>query len=94
MEGEDESDNVREGQQHYSLSATQVISITITGLDGTGQVHLPRVYSCEEEANQWPNLQDLLLHHADIKNAMLLIGQDCPDTLVQLTTVPGNRGEP
>ena len=42
----------------------------------------------------WPHLKDLPLHHAEIDDVALLIGQDCPEALMPLTTIPGGKGEP
>ena len=89
-----------------SQTAARVISLTVTDLSGNNLIRLPQVYSrpnlnlssdnlvTEDEVNQWPHLKDLPLHYADTKEVTLLIGQDCPDALVPLTTVPGARGEP
>ena len=93
-------------EKAHSASTARVASLTVTSLDGAGSVHLPQVYSkpdlhlntdnlvTEEEVNLWPHLKDLPFHHASIEEVTLLIGQDCPDALVPLTTVPGGRGEP
>ena len=69
-------------------------------------VELPRVYSrtdlhlspdnlvSQGEVEQWPHLRDLPLHHPTVEEVTLLIGQDCPEALIPLTTVPGARGNP
>ena len=89
-----------------SQSQVSVLSLTVTDPSGDGRVELPRVYSradlhlssnnlvSQGEVEQWPHLRDLPLHHADIEEVTLLIGQDCPEALIPLTTVPGARGEP
>ena len=46
------------------------------------------------EAARWSHLKGLPLHHAPIDEVMLLIGQDYPDALIPLATVPGGKGEP
>ena len=46
------------------------------------------------EAARWSHLKELPLHHAPVDEVMLLIGQDYPDALVPLATVPGGKGEP
>ena len=93
-------------EKAHSASTARVASLTVTSLDGSDSVHLSQVYSkpelhlntdnlvTEEEVSMWPHLKDLPLHHASIEEVTLLIGQDCPDALVPLTTVPGGRGEP
>ena len=48
----------------------------------------------EAEVRKWPHLKDLPLHHAEIDDVALLIGQDCPEALMPLTTIPGGKGEP
>ena len=48
----------------------------------------------EAEVQKWPHLKDLPLHHAEINDVTLLIGQDCPEALMPLTTIPGGKGEP
>ena len=45
------------------------------------------------EVEQWPHLRDLPLHHATVEEVTLLIGQNYPEALIPLTTVPGARGE-
>ena len=42
---------------------------------------------------KWPHLKDLPLHHAEMDDVTLLIGQDCPEALMPLTTIPGGKGE-
>ena len=48
----------------------------------------------EAEVQKWPHLKDLPLHHAEIDDVALLIGQDCPEALMPLTMIPGGKGEP
>ena len=43
---------------------------------------------------RWSHLKGLPLHHAPADEVMLPIGQDYPDALVPLATVPGEKGEP
>ena len=89
-----------------SQSQVKVLSLTVTDPAGDGRVELPQVYSWTDlhlspsnlvsqgEVEQWPHLRDLPLHHAEIEEVTLLIGQDCPEALIPLTTVSGARGEP
>ena len=89
-----------------SQSRVKVLSLTVTDLEGGGMIELPQVYSRSDlhlssdnlitrgEVERWPHLRDLPLRHAAIEDITLLIGQDCPEALIPLTTVPGARGEP
>ena len=85
---------------------TRVVSLDVESSDGEGRVHLGQVYARDSlpidprnrvtmsEAARWSHLKGLPLHHAHIDEVMLLIGQDYPDALVPLATVPGGKGEP
>ena len=89
-----------------SQSRIKVLSLTVTDLEGREMVELPRVYSrtdlhlspdnlvSQGEVEQWPHLRDLPLHYTTVEEVTLLIGQDCPEALIPLTTVPGAWGEP
>ena len=84
-----------------SQSQVKVLSLTVTDPTGDGRVELPQVYSqtdlhlspsnlvSQGEVEQWPHLRDLPLHHAEIEEVTLLMGQDCPEALIPLTTVSG-----
>ena len=85
---------------------TRVVSLEVTDPDGEGKLHLGQVYTRDSlpidprnrvttnEAARWSHLKGLPLHHAPADEVMLLIGQDYPDALVPLATVPGGKGEP
>ena len=87
-------------------TTAQVISLKVSNLDGSDELTIPQVFArpnlrlsssnlvTEEEVQKWPHLKDLPLHHAEIDDVTLLIGQDCPEALIPLTTVPGRKGEP
>ena len=45
----------------------------------------------EAEVQRWPHLKDLPLHHAEIDDVTLLIGQDSLEALMPITTVPGGK---
>ena len=87
-------------------TTAQVISLKVSNLDGSDELTIPQVFArpnlrlsssnlvTEAEVQKWPHLKDLPLHHAEIDDVTLLIGQDCPEALIPLTTVPGRKGEP
>ena len=87
-------------------TTAQVISLRISNLDGSDELTIPQVFArpslrlsssnlvTEAEVQKWPHLKDLPLHHAEIDDVTLLIGQDCPEALIPLTTVPGGKGGP
>ena len=87
-------------------TTAQVISLRISNLDGSDELTIPQVFArpnlrlsssnlvTEAEVQKWPHLKDLPLHHAEIDDVALLIGQDCPEALMPLTTIPGGKGEP
>ena len=89
-----------------SQSRVRVLRLTVADPEGRETIELPRVYSrtdlhlspdnlvSQEEVEQWPHLRDLPLHYATVEEVTLLIGQDCPEALIPLTTVSGARGEP
>ena len=72
----------------------------------TSNIVLPQVFAqpnlhlsssnlvTEAEVRKWPHLKDLPPHHAEIDDVALLIGQDCPEALMPLTTILGGKGEP
>ena len=90
----------------HNRTPTRVISLEVTDPDGEGKLHLGQVYTRDSlpidlrnkvttnEAARWSHLKGLPLHHAPADEVMLLIGQDYPDVLVLLATVPGGKGEP
>ena len=87
-------------------TTAQVISLRISNLDGSDELTIPQVFArpnlrlsssnlvTEAEVQKWPHLKDLPLHHAETDDVTLLIGQDCPEALMPLTTIPGGKGEP
>ena len=89
-----------------SEATARVISLKISNLDGSDELTIPQVFArpnlhlsssnlvTEAEVQKWPHLKDFPLHHAEIDDVTLLIGQDCPEALMPLTTIPGGKGEP
>ena len=87
-------------------TTAQVISLKVSSPDGSEELTIPQVFArphlrlsssnlvTEADVQRWPHLKDLPLHHAEMDEVMLLIGQDCPEALIPLTTVPGKKGEP
>ena len=93
-------------EKENNETTAQVISLRISNLDGSDEITIPQVFArpnlrlsssnlvTEAEVRKWPHLKDLPLHHAEIDDVALLIGQDCPEALMPLTTIPGGKGEP
>ena len=92
-------------EKENNKTTAQVISLRISNLDGSDEITIPQVFArpnlrlsssnlvTEAEVRKWPHLKDLPLHHAEIDDVALLIGQDCPEALMPLTTIPGGKGE-
>ena len=93
-------------EKENNETTARVASLKVSSFDGSGEVAIPHVYArpklrlsssnliTETEVQRWPHLRDLPLHHAEIEEVTLLIGQDCPEALMPLTVVPGGKGEP
>ena len=93
-------------EKENNETTARVASLKVSSFDGSGEVAIPHVYArpklrlsssnliTETEVQRWPHLRDLPLHHAEIEEVTLLIGQDCPEALMPLTVVPGSKGEP
>ena len=93
-------------EKENNETMAQVISLRISNLDGSDEITIPQVFArpnlrlsssnlvTEAEVRKWPHLKDLPLHHAEIDDVALLIGQDCREALMPLTTIPGGKGEP
>ena len=93
-------------EKESNETTAQVISLRISNLDGSDELTIPQVFArpnlrlsssnlvTEAEVQKWPHLKDQPLHHAEIDDVALLIGQDCPEALMPLTTIPGGKGEP
>ena len=93
-------------EKENNETTARVASLKVSSFDGSGEVAIPHVYArpnlrlsssnliTETEVQRWPHLRDLPLHHAEIEDVTLLIGQDCPEALMPLTVVPGSKGEP
>ena len=87
-------------------TTARVVSLRVSSLDGSEELTIPQVYArpnlhlsssnlvTEAEVQRWPHLKDLPLHHAEIDDVTLLIGQDSPEALMPITTIPGGNGEP
>ena len=87
-------------------TTARVVSLRVSSLDGSEELTIPQVYArpnlhlsssnlvTEAEVQRWPHLKDLPLHHAEIDDVTLLIGQDSPEALMPITTIPGGKGEP
>ena len=92
-------------EKENSEATARVISLKISNLDGSDELTIPQVFArpnlhlsssnlvTEAEVQKWPHLKDLPLHHAEIDDVTLLIGQDWPEALMPLTTIPGGKGE-
>ena len=93
-------------EKENSEATARVISLKISNLNGSDELTIPQVFArpnlhlsssnlvTEAEVQKWPHLKDLPLHHAEIDDVTLLIGQDCPEALMPLTMIPGGKGEP
>ena len=93
-------------EKENSEATARVISLKISNLDGSDELTLPQVFArpnlhlsssnlvTEAEVQKWPHLKDLPLHHAEVDDVTLLIGEDCPEALMPLTTISGGKGEP
>ena len=87
-------------------TTARVVSLRVSSLDGSEELTIPQVYArpnlhlsssnlvTEAEVQRWPHLKDLPLHRAEIDDVTLLIGQDSPEALMPITTIPGGKGEP
>ena len=106
IQGRPETMSLTTLDKKRNRTPTRVISLDVTDPDGEERLHLGQVYARDSlsidprnrvtmsEAARWSHLKGLPLHHAPIDEVMLLIGQDYPDALVPLATVPGGKGEP
>ena len=82
------------------------LSLTVEPLDGTDQVYVTRLWTVdklnassrsipsEQDARQWPHLQDIKLPSISEKEVRLIIGTNVPDAFWVLEERRGNRGEP
>ena len=87
-------------------ATARVVSLKVSSLYGNEELAIPQVFArpnlhlnssnlvTEAEVQRWPHLKDLPLHHAEMDDVTLLIGQDYPEALMPLTTIPGGKGEP
>ena len=87
-------------------ATAQVVSLKVSSLYGNEELAIPPVLArpnlhlsssnlvAEAEVQKRPHLKDLPLYHAEMDDVTLLIGQDCPEALMPLTTIPGGKGEP
>ena len=92
--------------KEHNCTPTRVISLEVTDPDGEGRLRLGQVYTRDslsidprnmvtaDTMARWSHLKGLPLHHAPSDEVMLLIGQDYPDALIPLATVPRRKGEP
>ena len=106
IQGRPETMSLTTLDKKQNRTPTRVVSLDVESSDGEGRVHLGQVYARDSlpidprnrvtmnEAARWSHLKGLPLHHAHIDEVMLLIGQDYPDALVPLATVPGGKGGP
>ena len=106
IQGRPETMSLTTLDKKQNRTPARVVSLDVESSDGEGRVHLGQVYARDSlpidprnrvmmsEAARWSHLKGLPLHHAHIDEVMLLIGQDYPDALVPLATVPGGKGEP
>ena len=93
-------------EKENNETTARVVSLRVSSLDGSEELTIPQVHArsnlhlsssnlvTEAEVQRWPHRKDLPLHHAEIDDVMLLIGQDSPEALMPITTVPGGKGEP
>ena len=106
LQGRPETMSLTTLDKKHNRTPTRVVSLDVMNSDGEERLHLGQVYACDSlpidprnrvtlsEAARWSHLKGLPLHHAPIDEVMLLIGQDYPDALVLLVTVPRENGEP
>ena len=81
-------------------------SLTVEPLDGSDKVDVKRLWTVdklnassrsipsEQDARQWPHLQDIKLPSISEKEVQLIIGTNVPDAFWVLEERRGNRGEP
>ena len=93
-------------ERENNEATARVVSLKVSSLYGNEELTIPQVFArpnlhlsssnlvTEAEVQKWPHLKDLPLHHAEMDDVTLLIGQDCPEALMPLTTIPGGKGEP
>ena len=93
-------------EKRNNETTARLVSLRVSSLDGSEELTIPQVYAhpnlhlsssnlvTEAEVQKWPHLKDLPLHHAEIDDVTLLIGQDNPEALMPITTIPGGKGEP
>ena len=106
LQGRPETMSLTTLDKKHNRTPTRMVSLDVTNPDGEERLHLGQVYARDSlpidprnrvtmsEAARWSHLKGLPLHHAPINEVMLLIGQDYPDALVPLATMPGGKGEP
>ena len=106
LQGRTETMSLTTLDKKHNRTPTRMISLDVTNPDGEGMMHLGQVYARDSlpidshnrvtmsETARWSHLKGLPLHHSPIDEVMLMIGQDYPDALVPLATVPGGKGEP
>ena len=106
LQGRAETMSLTTLDKKHNRTPTRVVSLDVTDPDGEGRLHLGQVYARDSlpidpqnrvtmsEAARWSHLKGLPLHPAPADEVMLLIGQDYPDALIPLATVPGEKGEP
>ena len=80
--------------------------LTVEPLNGTDKVDVTRLWTVdklnassrsipsEQDARQWPHLQDIKLPSISEKEVRLIIGTNVPDEFWVLEEKRGNRGEP
>ena len=93
-------------ERENNEATARVVSLKVSSLYGNEELTVPQVFArpnlhlsssnlvTEAEVQKWPHLKDLPLHHAEMDDVTLLIGQDCPEALMPLTMIPGGIGEP
>ena len=106
LQGRPETMSLTTLDKKHNRTPTRVVSLDATNPDGEERLHLGQVYARDNlpidpcnrvtmsEAARWSHLKGLPLHHTPIDEVMLLIGQDYPDALVPLATVPRGKGGP
>ena len=103
LQGQAETMSLTALDREHNCMPTRVISLEVTGPDGEGRLRLGQVYTrgslpidsrnmvTASETARWSHLKGLPLHHAPADEVMLLIGQDYPDALIPLASVPGRE---
>ena len=99
LQGQAETMSLTTLDRAHNHTPTRVISLKVTDPDGEGRLCLGQ--ACPSTHGTWSQQTRLPCgltwkdcHHTQADGVMLLIGQDYPDVLIPLATMPGRMGEP